>query len=206
MFEVNTPVPTDQRDVELRALVAAGHIDRATEQAIRVYGPELVGWLCSMVPSEADAYDAFSWLCEELWRSLRCVDGRCSLRTWCYMLARHAASRVHAAPRQQREILVSEIPSVAQAAQEIWSTTLVGARAQRAEDVYAQLRRELDDEDQALLGLRVDRGLPWHDIAIVLLGQEADADAVRRKAATLRKQFERIKEHLRASAAERLAD
>ncbi|MEO8845926.1 MAG: sigma-70 family RNA polymerase sigma factor [Kofleriaceae bacterium] len=203
MSEVNTPVPVDPRDVELRELVFAGHIDRATERAIRAYGPELVGWLCSMVPSEADAYDAFSWLSEELWRSLRNFDGRCSVRTWCYMLARHAASRVRT-PRQQQEILVSEIPSVVQAAQEVWSTTLVGAR--RAEDVYAQLRRELDDEDQALLVLRVDRGLPWHDIAIVLLGQDADGDAVKRKAATLRKQFERIKEHLRASAAKRLED
>jgi RNA polymerase sigma-70 factor (ECF subfamily) len=204
MSEVNTPVPVDPRDVALRELVVAGHIDRATELAIRAYGPELVGWLCSMVPSEADAYDAFSWLCEELWRSLRGFDGRCSVRTWCYMLARHAASRVRATPRHQREILVSEIPSVVQAVQEIWSTTLVGAR--RAEDVYAQLRRELDDEDQALLVLRVDRGLPWQDIALVLLGQDADADAVKRKAATLRKQFERIKEHLRASAAKRLED
>jgi len=204
MSEVNTPVPVDPRDVALRELVVAGHIDRATELAIRAYGPELVGWLCSMVPSEADAYDAFSWLCEELWRSLRNFDGRCSVRTWCYMLARHAASRVRATPRHQREILVSEIPSVVQAVQEIWSTTLVGAR--RAEDVYAQLRRELDDEDQALLVLRVDRGLPWQDIALVLLGQDADADAVKRKAATLRKQFERIKEHLRASAAKRLED
>ena len=192
------------RDAELRAMIANGEIDRATEQTIRLYGPELVGWLCSMVPTEADAYDAFSWLSEELWRSLRGFDGRCSLRTWCYMLGRHAASRVRSTPRQRHEVLVSEIPSIVQAVQEIWSTTVVGAR--RAEDVYAQLRGELADEDQTLLVLRVDRGLPWHDIALVLLGVEADAEEVKRKAATLRKQFERIKEHLRSSAAKRLAD
>ena len=52
--------------------------------------------------------------------------------------------------------------------------------------------------------LRVDRDLNWLGIALVLLGESADADAgaVKRKGASLRKQFERLKE----LAAERLAD
>jgi DNA-directed RNA polymerase specialized sigma24 family protein len=189
---------------ELIELIARGDIDRATEQTIRAYGPELVGWLCAIVPGEADAYDAFSWLCEELWRSLRGFDGRCSIRTWCYMLARHGASRVRGMPRHQREVLVSQVPSIVHAADDVWNTTQVGAR--RAEDVYAQLRRELDEEDQTLLVLRVDRDLNWSEIALVLLGESADADAVKRKAASLRKQFERLKERLKELAAERLAD
>jgi RNA polymerase sigma-70 factor (ECF subfamily) len=191
-------------ETELRELIASGSFDRATERAIRTYGPELVGWLCSMIDAEADAYDAFSWLCEQLWRSLKRYDARCSIRTWCYMLARHATSRARAAPGKHREILVSEIPSIVHAFDDVWNTTKVGAR--RAEDVYAQLRRELDDEDQTLLVLRVDRGLNWAEIALVLLGEDADPEPVKKKAASLRKQFERLKERLKELAAERLAD
>jgi len=199
----STP-PPDDIDRELRVMLADGHVERATELAIRTYGPELVGWLCSILTSEADAQDAFSRASEELWRSLQRFDGRCSIRTWCYMLARHAASHVRSRPRNAREVLVSHVPSVLGAVTHVWNTTKQGQ--QRAADVYAQIRAELDDEDQTLLVLRVDRNLGWKEIAQVLLDEASDADAVERKAATLRKQFERVKERLRALAAEKLRD
>jgi len=191
----------DPRDEELKALVVAGEIDRATEGAIRLYGPELVGWLCSVLPSEADAQDAFSRASLELWKSLRRFDGRCSIRTWCYMLARHAAVKVRSR-RTEREVLVSSMPSIAGVVSHVWSTTRRGQA--RADDVYAQIRQELDEEDQILLVLRVDKDLAWRDIAQVLLGEDAPADDLQRKAAALRKQFERVKERLRQLAAERL--
>lgn len=199
----STPAPDDV-DRELRALIANGDIDRATELAIRTYGPELVGWLSSILPSEADAHDAFSRASEELWRSLQRFDGRCSLRTWCYMLARHAAAHVRSRPPKQREVLVSHVPSVLGAITHVWNTTKQGQA--RAADVYAQIRAELEEEDQTLLVLRVDKNLSWKEIAQVLLGEAADTEAVDRKAATLRKQFERVKERLRALAAEKLRD
>ena len=43
-------------------------------------------------------------------------------------------------------------------------------------------------------------------IAIVMLGESADPDAVTRKAASLRKQFERVKQQLRGLAAKRMRD
>jgi RNA polymerase sigma-70 factor (ECF subfamily) len=76
----------------------------------------------------------------------------------------------------------------------------------RAWNVYAEIRRELDDDDQILLVLRVDRNLAWRDIAIVLLGESARFDEIARKAATLRKQFERVKDRLRSLAAEKLRE
>ncbi len=185
-------------DLELRALIDRGAIDDATTLAIETYGRELVGWLTSIL-GEADAHDAFSILGEELWRSLPGFDGRCSLRTWCYMLARAAYSRVRARPARARELLVSEIPSVVQAVSHVWSTTRRGAAHEH--DVYAKIRDELDDEDRTLLVLRVDKDLPWRDIAIVLLGAAAGDDDVTRKAATLRKQFERVKLRLKELAA-----
>jgi RNA polymerase sigma-70 factor (ECF subfamily) len=196
------PPGEDPRDRELRNLVAGGEIDRATEESIRYYGPELLGWLHSVLPAEADAQDAFSALSVELWKSLKRFDGRCSMRTWCYMLARQAAARIRNQPRREREVLVSSIPSLVAAVTHVWSTTR--RREQVAGDVYAEMRQSLDDEDQTLLVLRVDRGMPWRDIAQVLLGEEADAAELDRKAALLRKRFARIKERLRELAAGRL--
>jgi RNA polymerase sigma-70 factor, ECF subfamily len=200
---VTTPTTSDHVDLDVKAALAAGDRDGATERALRAYGPELIGWLCSMLPSESDAHDAFSTLSEQLWRSLARFDGRCSVRTWCYMLARQAAGRVRGQPRREREQLVSSVPSLMHAVTHVWNTTRV--EAQRERDVYAEIRRELDEDDQTLLVLRVDRDLPWRDIAIVILGEDASEDEITRRAAALRKQFERVKDQLRALAAERLA-
>src|SRR5216110_124717 len=122
------PSTPDPRDDEIRALVARGEIDRATEQALRTYGPELIGWLSSILPSEGDAYDAFSQLSEQLWKSLRAFEGRCSVRTWCYMLARQSAGAVRAQPRRQHEDLVPSLPSIAHAMTHVWNTSRENAQ------------------------------------------------------------------------------
>ncbi|HZJ66037.1 MAG TPA: hypothetical protein VFD36_21170, partial [Kofleriaceae bacterium] len=98
----------------------------------------------------------------------------------------------------------SQIPSLQQAVTRIWNTSQ--REAARARDVYAEIRTELDDDDQTLLILRVDRNLAWRDIAQVLLGEDARPGELTRKAATLRKQYERVKVRLRELAADRLRD
>ncbi len=193
--------PTDSL---VRTLLAADEIDRATELAIRTHGPEIAGWLRSIFTNEADAQEAFSRMSEELWRSLQRFDGRCSIRTWCYMLARHAAVRERARTRHPQEVLFATIPSVVAAVTHVWNTTQVGAA--RADEVYEALRKEFDDKDQTLLVLRVDKNLAWREIALVLCGEDAATEAVERKASTLRKQFERIKVWLRERAVVRLRD
>ena len=196
------PAPGDPRDAELRELITRGDYERATEEALRSYGPELVGWLCSILPSTADAHDAFSRMSEELWKSLRRFDGRCAVRTWCYMLARHSAARIRGRSGKRREVLVSQIPSLQQAVTQIWNTSQREAR--RTRDAYAEIRTELAEDDQTLLVLRVDRNLAWRDIAQVILGEAAVPAELTRKASALRKQFERVKDRLRDLAAQRL--
>jgi RNA polymerase sigma-70 factor (ECF subfamily) len=68
----------------------------------------------------------------------------------------------------------------------------------------ARLRAQLDPDDQAVLTLRVDRGLEWSEIARVLAeeGDALDDAALARAAASLRKRFERLKATLRRMAAE----
>jgi hypothetical protein len=99
---------------------------------------------------------------------------------------------------------VSSVSSAAAAMTDAWNNT---ARERgRNDSIYAELRNTLDPDDQVLLVLRVDRELAWREIAIVMLGDQAADEDVTRKAATLRKQFERVKLQLRGLAAERLGE
>ena len=179
--------------------VAAGHHDRATERAIRGWGPEIYGWLGSATASETEAADAFAVFGEQLWLSLRRFDRRCSTRTWCYMLARHAAARVRAGREGGRRVPLSDAPTSRLVA-EIRSMTGRHQQTGTKAALTAQ-RAKLDEDDETLLVLRVDRGLAWREIAQVLLGEDADGAACERHAAALRKRFERVKALLRARLA-----
>jgi RNA polymerase sigma-70 factor (ECF subfamily) len=67
----------------------------------------------------------------------------------------------------------------------------------------AELRDSLEEEDRALLLLRVDRGLSWTDLVHVLHeGSEAplEGEAIKREAARLRKRFQIVKDRLREMA------
>lgn len=63
-------------------------------------------------------------------------------------------------------------------------------------DRLAEARRGMTPEEQTLLILRVDRGLAWRDIAVVLAGEGGESGDAEREAA-LRKRFERLKDKLR---------
>jgi RNA polymerase sigma-70 factor, ECF subfamily len=65
-------------------------------------------------------------------------------------------------------------------------------------DELRVLREQLDPEDHEILLLRLDRELPWRDIARILGGD----DQITVRAAALRKRFERTKERLRKLAIE----
>jgi RNA polymerase sigma-70 factor, ECF subfamily len=171
-------------------------VTNVVEDALRLHGREIIGWLSSLFPNEADAYDAYSHFSEQLWRSLKTFDNRCSLRTWCYMLARQSASHVRAQAQRRLEEPVSKLSSIAEG---LWMSTR--NHRERQQQVFDDLRNTLEEDDQTLLVLRVDRNLAWRDIAIVMLGEHAGEDDIDRKAIALRKRFERVKDQLRALAA-----
>lgn len=185
----------DALETELRVLIDARDLTAATDRALRGWGPEVFGWLVGVLHDEVEATDAFALFADQLWRSLERYDGRCSTRTWCYMLARHAAARVRAARAKGQAVPLSDAPMSALAAQ-VRETTALHLRTSSKNDLSA-LRAKLDPEDQILLVLRVDRELGWREIAQVLLGEDADSAACDRHAVALRKRFERVKAELR---------
>lgn len=170
------------------------------EAVLEEHGAEIYGWMLATLPTETEAADAFSLFSEDLWRSLARHQGRCSIRTWCYMLARHAVARTIELRGRSRAAPLSEV-SVSRLAAPRRDSTLRYLRTDVKQGVRA-LRERLDLDDQTLLVLRVDKDLGWRDIAIVMLGPDAGDAELARHAAMLRKRFERIKDRLRQMAAE----
>lgn len=152
----------------------------AATAAVRGYGPQILGYLRLTLGAEK-ADDAFSIFCESLWKGIKGFRAESSFLTWAYQLAWGATQRVIASPYRRRHGRLSST-AMEQLAVEIRSTAppyLQTAEAKRLDRIRAQL----DASEQTLLTLRIDRDMPWQDIAVVM-----DTDA-----AALRKRFERLK-------------
>lgn len=186
----------------VREAHARGDHEAAATALIEGYGPELLRYLLSLARDETTAGDAFSQLCENVWTALPKYRGDATFRVWSYALARHAFSRVLRDPHRKRDrrIALSAVPSVQLAADSLRARTAEFLRTETKERI-AKLREGLEPDDQALLVLRVNRKLGWQDIARALAEPDeplAPAELTRR-AAALRKRFQRLKDQLRAS-------
>jgi RNA polymerase sigma-70 factor (ECF subfamily) len=184
-------------DDAVAGLCARGEIDAATEAALRAYGAEVYGYLIALHAAEADAEDAFALFAEDVWRGLAGFRWGCSLRTWLYSLARHAAARrARAVERHvagRAAVGVTTLASKIAAEQRSAGSVLRSERRSR----IAELRATLPEEDQTLIILRVDRGLSFSELARVMSeGNELDEAELEREAARLRKRFQLAKERL----------
>jgi RNA polymerase sigma-70 factor (ECF subfamily) len=174
--------------------VASGDPARAATAVLRALGPQILGYFHRILRDADDADDAFACFAENVWSGIGSFRGEASLDTWCYRVAWHAALRVLRDPHRRRcERL--ETTEAARLAAEVRSTTAshLGTTAQER---IARLRQALSPEEQTLLMLRVDRGLPWREVALVM-----GEDGVDVSEAALRKRYERIKERVRELAA-----
>jgi RNA polymerase sigma-70 factor (ECF subfamily) len=178
--------------------------EHTVEDVLQDHGAEIFGWMLATLSSDTDAADAFSLFSEDLWKSLARHQGRCSMRTWCYMLARCAVSRVLDARAAGHTVALSDAPVSGVAAQ-VREATLSYLRTDVKQRIRS-LRAQLDPDDQLLLVLRVDKDLGWRDIAIVMFGDDAGEPELARHAARLRKRFERVKAQLRELAGARQSD
>jgi RNA polymerase sigma-70 factor (ECF subfamily) len=167
--------------------------EAATGLALKRYGAEVLGFLASLTKDYQQAQEAYSLFCESLWLALPRFEWQCALRTWAYMLARHAVTDLHRAEARHKRAQVDfSSARVTEIAELVRSETMSLLRTESRNE-FAKMRNELDAEDRALLVLRVDRNLPWLDIARVL-GNEAAEPAT--ESARLRKRFQLVKERL----------
>jgi RNA polymerase sigma-70 factor (ECF subfamily) len=194
-------------EAAVRRKCEVGDAGGAVTVAIRGLGPELLGFLVVVTGNPDDAGEVFAELCVRMWKGLPGFRWESSLRTWSYALARRAAyeHRQRRAAWRDRAVRLSDVPELEALVARVKTTTMAALGQERLSRAQ-RLRARLDPDDQALLTLRIDRGLEWRDIALVLAdggaGEALGEAAATRAAAALRKRFERIKVNLRRMAAE----
>lgn len=182
-------------DADVRALIARGDVDGAATRAIRHFGPAVLQHLVSTLHDADDAADAFSGFEEHVWTGIGRFRGDASLRTWVFRIARNAANDVRrqVGRRDGRHARAVSEAGAEEAA--MWPA----ARDPREDHVWLErLRQDLPADDRALLVLRVDRELPWSDIARALSPAGRRLDAT-----TVIKRFERIAARLNRIARQR---
>lgn len=176
-----------------------GHArDELAALAVETYGGELYGFLIRVVGEPVAAADVFVQMIEDLWRGLPAVRDDGSVRTWLYRLAYQASMQHRCSPWSPTVLAGSPGPPQWVAT----ARTMTASWRAEVDDRWHELRRELLPEDRALLVLRVDRGLAWHDIAEVLRSEHSEdpAGADTREVARLRQRFQVLKDQLRVRA------
>jgi RNA polymerase sigma-70 factor (ECF subfamily) len=185
---------------QIESLRRKGNLRGAATKTVEGYGAEVFGFLVTLLRDEGDAAEVFSQTCEDLWVGLARFEGRCSMRTWLYTLARHAAARLRRAPHRRPgcRVALSELSDVAE---RVRSETLSHLRSS-VKDRFAAIRDALGVDERALLVLRVDRGMSWREIANVFSPEDTTPETLRRVETKLRKRFQVVKNEIRARARE----
>jgi RNA polymerase sigma-70 factor, ECF subfamily len=179
---------------EVTRALARGDVDGAAEALLVRLGPEILGFLRRLLPTETDAGDAFAAFAEDVWRGLAGWRGESSLRAWAYRVAHHAAARVLRDPwRRRRSPLVEEAvePVAAEMVDDPGESPEPDGRA----SALAALRLALSPEDDELLEWRGVRGIPWRTITAFRTWKGDPSREV-----ALRKRFQRIKARLAREA------
>ncbi len=179
---------TEALEGKLRDLLAAGDVAGATTAALQGFGPEILGYQRAVLRDDWAAQEAFSLWSEFVWKGIGGFRGDASFRTWAHKLAYTAVQRWLRDPfRRRGERLATT--AMGQIVQQAYSTAtaFLEHHGQRHLD---SLRATLSAEEQTLLILRIDRQLPWKEIAQVLDLEPSSVPA-------LRKRYERIKRRLR---------
>jgi len=178
----------------------AGHIatsdfSAAATSAIEGLGPQILGYLGATLRNDDAAHEVFGYFCEQLWKSIPTFRAESSFKTWAYKLVMHSVSRFRrdGFRRLGRQLGSGEASAIAE---QVRSRT---APYQQTviKDKISKLREALEPDEQTLLFLRVDQGLSWNDVAVIM---SEDSEPV--EVAALRKRFERAKTRLRKLAEE----
>ena len=167
-------------------------LDAAATLVIEALGPQVLGYLRTLLRDQEEVEDVFSAFAENVWKGLPTWRREGTLRAWAYRVAWNAASRVHRDPyRRRKERLPTSMASRLARSVAAASRRSVDRRAGELD----ALRASLTPEEQSLLTLRVDRELSWQEVAEVMAEEGQPADP-----AALRKRFERLKEKLARAA------
>jgi RNA polymerase sigma-70 factor (ECF subfamily) len=182
-------------DDDIRLALDEGDADTAVTLVLQQYGPQLLGYLTAL-STPVKAREIYSLLAEDLWRGLPKFEWRCTLRAWAYTLARNARAR-HLDSEKRRDAQQEVTPPewLQKLALRTRSPTPLHRKSE-VKDAMRVLRQKLSEHEQTLLMLRVDRGLAWQELVVILDEQRAD-ESIASAATRLRQRFQSLKDKLR---------
>lgn len=200
------PATPQQLELEARArrACAAGDHDRGMTHLVEAYGAELLRFLSARLGDAEAASEVYSDVVERLWRNLPRFQWRHGARGYCYAIARNAANNYATAAgrRPDRNLALSQAGASA-VVERVRTATMPFLRTEM-KDRFRALRAQLSNEDQVLLTLRIDRGLEWRELALVMVfdgERELPSEGeLTREAARLRQRFKSAKDKLKAFA------
>lgn len=193
-MSIDMPPMPAAPDHEVLECLADGDVPGAAGALFHALGAEIAGYLAASCRDGETAREAYARTQEAVLRGLPGFDGRSSLRTWLYVVARSQLLRVlrDDARRTRRLTPIDHHP-------EAWDRPVPRSTTQPSASRFDELRRlraMLSEEDREILVLRVERDLSWEEVARVFAGDSADAAQLKREASRLRKRFQAIRDRV----------
>lgn len=177
-------------DDHIRALLARDRLGDAATRLLQQLGPGVLRYLRATLRNEADVAEAFSQFAENVWKGLGTFRFDCTLRSWAYRVARNVAADLRRHPWQRRRRLATtEAHAIAEQVR-----TRTHERVALRRRWLDDLVRSLPEREQSLLFLRIDRSLPWAEIAAILspAGRPLDPPTVMKRYERLTVRLEKM--------------
>lgn len=181
---------------EIMELVDSGEFERATETVIDAYGSELYNYIRKLCGDPHLADDAFQSFSIDLWEGLESFEGRSSIETWAYTVARNAAYQLmrKQGRKKERPLYTDEQRRLAErwtrSATKNWEKT-------EAKHWLWEIVEEFGSEARELFVLRIGNQKSWREIAEIVEDDDLEGKELSRASARLRKRYQRLKEKLR---------
>jgi RNA polymerase sigma-70 factor (ECF subfamily) len=193
MSSINHP----EIERQVRSSLDAGDPRAAAARTLENLGPDVLRFLSARLADRAQAEEAYLQFSEDVWVGLPAFRWESSLRAWLFVLARSAATRVSRKRRREVE-LPQGFAGYRQLREHVRSTT---ARFLRLDikDRMREIRLRLDEDEQTLLILRIDRKLEWNDLVVVMNEVASDAQErdIEGAVTRLQNRFQTAKKRLR---------
>lgn len=192
---------TPEINERVAKLLADGDTSEACELIIQTHGQAIFGMLIGVLHDEDRAQDVFQHFSIELWKSLDRFQGRSSVYTWSYVIARRAISAHLDKDRRTPEVQLRTAQEKAIVAR--WTRTITDEwHKTETKFRFRELCEGLPEEDRMLVMLRIGEKMPWNQIVEIVAEDDIDTDEAKRESARLRKKFERVKDKLRDAMAD----